>query len=90
MSGIHTHFACFLPVTPLPPTLCSSGSDDSAAGVTKAEFTAVFAGDTDRCGPSCSGYSASPNTQAVIDRHWNQFKSAAAALGFRLQASGTA
>lgn len=63
----------------------STGSSDTAAGINKDQFTKVFAGDTDKCGSACPGYSSNPNTQTVIDKHWGFFKSAAAARGFRLQ-----
>jgi hypothetical protein len=67
--------------------LSSANDKDSAAGITKEHFAKVFLGDTDKCGPSCPGYSANPNTQAVVDKHWGFFKAAAAAAQFSFQVS---
>ncbi|KAI8474593.1 MAG: hypothetical protein J3K34DRAFT_492907 [Monoraphidium minutum] len=64
---------------------CASGPTlpgDSAAGLSKSQFTAVFLGDSDKCG-DCADFGRFPNTQAVVDRHWGLFKSAAAAQNFR-------
>jgi hypothetical protein len=52
--------------------------------VTKDQFGKVFLGDTDKCA-NCPGYSTNPNTQAVVDKHWGFFGTAAAARGFNLQ-----
>jgi hypothetical protein len=63
-----------------------AGPDESAAGVLRSEFSKVFTGNRDACGSSCAGYTGEfPNTQAVIDKHWGHFKSAAAAVQFSLQ-----
>ena len=68
---------------------CTAGNcGESAAGVTLAQFSAVFLGDSDKCGSSCSGYSTNPNTQAVVSKHWGFFKTSAAALWFSFQVCG--
>lgn len=54
-------------------------------GVTKDQFTKVFAGDTDKCGSGCPGYNTNPNTQSVIDKHWGFWTTAVASRGFLLQ-----
>lgn len=70
-----------------PPQPPPPGQDDSAAGVSRSQFSAVFAGDNDKCGASCPGFSSQPNSEDVINKHWELFKSAAGATGFRLQVS---
>jgi hypothetical protein len=50
-------------------------------------FSKVLLNDADGCGPSCRGYTvANPNTKAVVDKHWEYFKTAANAIKFKFQA----
>jgi hypothetical protein len=68
------------PSQPSTPSPAGAGPDETFAGISKSQFTAVFAGDVDKCS-NCPDAGAKPNTQAVIDKHWGFFKSAATAMG---------
>jgi len=66
------------PAPPAPPVLAPpSGTGESAGGITKDQFTCVFAPDSDILGRG--------NTQAILDKHWNHWKTASAGMSFTFQ-----